>query len=70
MKESYDDIKKPIEICLEIKHETDLALHVTDGVTELQWIPKSEVYLMEDGGPGDTIDIAMPEWLAMEKGFI
>jgi len=60
----------PIEICLEIKVETTHALLVTDGVGEPVWIPKSQIKMLEDGGPGDTVDIEMSEWFAMKKGFI
>jgi len=63
-------MKNPIVICLEIKRETSLALFVTDGTAEPVWIPKSQIKLMEDGGPGDTVNIEMPEWLAIDKGFI
>ena len=58
-----------IEICLEIKRETDAAFLVTDGVSE-EWLPKSQIELDQDGGEGDTVIITMPEWLATTKGFI
>lgn len=69
---SYEDIKRPIEICLEIVGESDsgLAFLVTDHIINPVWIPKSQIYLLKDGTIGDTIDIAMPEWLAKEKQFI
>lgn len=64
------EMKKPTEICLEIKKETPGAYLVTDGTTVPEFIPKSQVHLEEDGGPGDTVNFTMPEWLATRKGFI
>lgn len=52
-----------LDISAEIKGETDKAWRLYDGsVTE--WVPKSQV---EDNGDGT---FAMPEWLALDKGFI
>jgi len=67
-------MKNPIEICLYIIAETDRAFLVTDeeGENNLRgkWIPKSQIELEQDAGPRDTIIITMPEWLAIEKGFV
>jgi hypothetical protein len=60
---------KEIEICAEIKRETPAAFLVSDGDSD-QWIPKSQVKMDQDGGPGDTVVFTMPEWLAIEKGFV
>jgi hypothetical protein len=62
-------MKNKIEICAEIKRETDRAFLVNDGTTD-KWIPKSEVETDQDGGPGDAIIFTMPEWLVYDKGFI
>jgi hypothetical protein len=58
-----------IDIAVTIEHETDMALLVYDGDTKT-WVPKSQIQYDEDAQVGDTIDIEMPEWLAMDKGFI
>lgn len=58
-----------------IRHETDAAYLLYDGRSEIKkgdtipselrvWVPKSKVEDNEDG------TFTMPEWLAMEKGFI
>ena len=58
-----------------IRHETDAAYLLYDGRSEIKkgdtspselrvWVPKSKV---EDNGDGT---FTMPEWLALEKGFI
>lgn len=65
-----EDMRDPVEICLEIEWETDHGYLVTDGTTKPDWIPKSQVELDEDGGPGDTVNFFMPEWLAIKKNFI
>ena len=58
-----------IEICLEIKKETEKAFLVTDGDVE-EWLPKSQIELDQNGGEGDTVIITMPEWMAEKKEFI
>lgn len=67
---------KLIDIAAEIRHETDKAYLVYDGRSEIKkgdtapselrvWLPKSQVEYNEDDKT-----FAMPEWLALEKGFI
>jgi hypothetical protein len=64
-----------IDIAAELRHETDKAYLIADGRTEIKkgdtspselrvWVPKSKVEY--DGNKIFT----MPEWLALEKGFI
>ena len=64
-----------IDITAELRHETDKAYLIYDGRSEIKkgdtlstelrtWIPKSKVEY--DGDKTFT----MPEWLALEKGFI
>lgn len=64
-----------IDIAAICRHETQSAFLLADGRTEVKkgdtvpselktWVPKSQV---EDNGDGT---FAMPEWLALEKGFI
>lgn len=63
-------MRTTIEICLTIVYETDHAYLVTDdGETEV-WIPKSQAKPDCDCGKDDTVTFTMPEWLAIEKGFI
>ena len=52
-----------IDIAAEIKGETDKGWRLYDG-SRTEWVPKSLVEKNDDG------TFAMPEWLAMEKGFI
>lgn len=67
--------EKLIDIAAELRHETDSALLLFDGRSEIKkgdevpselrmWVPKSQV---EDNGDGTY---TMPEWLAKKKGFI
>ena len=67
---------KLIDIAAELRHETDKAYLVYDGRSEIKkgdtapselriWLPKSQVEYNEH----DKIFV-MPEWLALEKGFI
>jgi mannose-6-phosphate isomerase-like protein (cupin superfamily) len=53
-----------VDIGVELKHETDRAWLVFDGAKEV-WVPKSQAELSED-----QKTLTMPEWLAMDKGFI
>lgn len=66
-------MSKLIDIAAELRHETDNAYLLYDGreektkegMKELRvWVPKSQVENNEDG------TFTMPEWLALEKGFI
>lgn len=52
-----------IDIAAEIKGESDKAWRIYDG-SKTEWVPKSQVEKNDDG------TFTMPEWLAMEKGFI
>lgn len=52
-----------IDIAAELHHETDKAFLLSDGDRK-EWVPKAQVENNDDG------TFAMPEWLALEKGFI
>ena len=52
-----------IDIAAELQGETDKAFRLFDG-DKAEWVPKSQVENNEDG------TFTLPEWLAMEKGFI
>jgi len=58
-----------VEITVEVIKETELAVLVTDGDEEV-WLPKSHIETDEDFISGVAIEIAIPEWLANEKGLI
>lgn len=51
------------DVAGELKGETDKAYRIYDGA-KTEWVPKRYVEKNEDG------TFTMPEWLAMEKGFI
>lgn len=55
--------QKLTDIAGEIRGETAHALRLYDGA-KTEWVPKAFV---EDNGDGT---FTMPEWLAIEKGFI
>ncbi len=57
-----------IEIAVEVRAKTSMALKVFDGKTEC-WIPRSQIsdYVGDEDSP-ETIFIS--EWLACEKGLI
>lgn len=68
-------MSKLIDIAAELRHETNSAYLLWDGREEIKkgdtksselriWVPKSQVENNEDG------TFTMPEWLALEKGFI
>jgi hypothetical protein len=52
-----------IEIAAELRHETEKAFLLYDGAKQA-WVPKQQVEKNDDG------TFSMPEWLAMDKGFI
>lgn len=55
--------EKLIDIACKILNETDKAIRIDDG-TKKEWLPKSQIEDNKDG------TVTMPEWLAIEKGFI
>lgn len=67
-----NNITAPVEIFLDIEHETEDAFLVTTGERdeEPQWIPKSQVYWEAKAAPGLCVEFTMPEWLAMEKDYL
>lgn len=59
MKSNHDII----EIAADLRRETEKALLLYDGAKEA-WVPKVQVENNNDG------TFSMPEWLAMDKGFL
>ena len=64
-----------IDVAAELRHETNNAYLLFDGRTQIKkgdtapselliWVPKSQVEQNDDG------TFTMPEWLALDKGFI
>jgi hypothetical protein len=56
--------KELIELALTVKHQTEKAFLVTDGVNEV-WLPKSQVEHHEEDGI-----FVIPFWLARDKELI
>lgn len=52
-----------IDIAVEIKWETKMAVQVSDGIRTV-WLPRSQVEINGDG------TVTMPEWLAKDKELI
>lgn len=52
-----------VDIAGEIRAETDKAVQFYDGERTV-WLPRSQIEI------GDNGTVAMPEWLAMDKGLI
>lgn len=52
-----------VDIAGEIRAQTERAIQFYDG-TVMVWLPRSQVEIGDDG------TIAMPEWLAKDKGLI
>jgi hypothetical protein len=57
-----------VEFYAELKRETEKAYCFFDGVNDI-WIPKSQV-LKLNKLKGVDCEVAIPEWLAKEKGVI
>lgn len=53
-----------VDVAGEIKSETDKAYRFFDG-SRTEWVPKSQCEW-----DADAKTMSMPEWLAMDKGFI
>lgn len=52
-----------VDIACEIRAQTERAIQIFDGKTTC-WLPRSQVEIGEDG------TVAMPFWLAHEKGLL
>lgn len=55
------------DIEVEVKHETDKAMLVTDGIVEA-WTPKSQIEQRDSDGDNEILYI--PTWLAKKAGFV
>lgn len=63
-----------VDICAEIKNETDAAYLMCDGDNET-WIPKSQLNDLEPlagncVSEGEFVQFSLPVWLAKKKGLI
>lgn len=61
--------KDYIDFDVEVLHETDQAVWVSDGINEV-WIPKSQISDELEYLTNGLVRILIPEWLAKEKGLI
>ena len=61
--------KNYVELDLEQLAETGKALRVSDGIIT-EWVPKSQLEDDPEHLDNGLVRIVIPEWLAMEKGFI
>lgn len=59
-----------IELTLQLHHETDLAIRVSDDGEDKNavWLPLSKIEITRK--PRNIVVVTVPEWLAMEKGLI
>lgn len=57
-----------VDIACELRIERPKAVLIYDGKTEA-WLPLSQIEI-DRHGPGNSATIAMPEWLAHDKGLI
>lgn len=58
-----------IDIIVEYRRETALAILVHDGAHTV-WLAKSQIEIEIDKPKLGMAEIALPEWLAKEKGLI
>jgi len=66
-------MSKTVDLCVVIKHETDMA-YLIDDEAENIWIPKSQIeYEESEGEDADgkqLLNITIPEWLAVKTGLV
>lgn len=58
-----------VELDLQREAETAKAILVSDGITK-EWIPKSQLEDDPENLGNGLVRIIMPEWLAIDKGFV
>lgn len=63
--------KELIDIVVQLHHETERAVLVSDtGIRDdAVWLPKSQIEYVPGPKPG-TIEVTLPEWLAVDKDLI
>ncbi len=59
---------RTVELSGLVLRGTTSAILFSDGINE-EWIPRSRVLAIESS-PGGLVDILIPEWLAIQKGFV
>lgn len=62
-------MRDDIEIEVEVRGESQLALLVFDGKEEV-WVPKSQISDQSERADGSVESIFIPEWLALKNGLI
>lgn len=60
---------REVEISGEVRRETTKAYLWWDGKVEA-WVPKSQISDLTEERDGSISSIFIPEWLALEKGFL
>ena len=58
-----------IDLVVQIERETAVGVVIDDG-TKKVWLPKSQIEIERDQPKLGMAKIALPEWLAMDKGLI
>ena len=60
-----------IDVLVRLHHETERAVLVSDtgNRNDAVWLPLSQIEFISGPKPG-TIEITLPEWLALSKGLI
>lgn len=59
------------DISVFVVHETQSAVLVHDGdETKKVWLPKSQIEIERDAHKPHLATITLPEWLAIDKGFV
>ena len=61
--------KNYVELELELEHESEKALLVSNGITT-EWVPKSQLEDDPEHLKNGLVRIIVPEWLAVQKGFV
>jgi hypothetical protein len=60
-----------IDIDVQLLHETEKAVLVTDTVPEKAvWLPRSKIEIEQSAAFPGIHTVTLPEWLATEKGLI
>lgn len=66
--------KENVNLTLQLRTQTGAALLLAvDEAAEAAWVPMSMAVvrrIVHKGNGISTVDITLPEWLAIEKGFV
>ena len=61
---------KRVEIDVEERHRTNESILIRDAKGLEQWLPLSQVVILEEEFTSGLMKLSIPEWLAIQRGLV